>query len=73
MGEFTRESSKKIPLNELLKKIDVTEFSGVQRISARTGKDLLTKVKTKFKPTIYDDTIEGVSGFKEYETQKKQS
>lgn len=71
MGEFTKESSKKIPLNKLLEKIDITEFSGVQRISARTGKDLLTKIKTKFKPTIYDNTIEGVSGFQRVQKAEK--
>jgi hypothetical protein len=64
IGVFTKKSAtKKIPLDELLNKLDITEFSGVQRISVRTGKDLLIKAKTKLKPTIYDDSLESVSGF----------
>ena len=63
IGVFAKKSSKDIPLDELLAKLDVTEFEGIQRVSLRTGKDLVTKAKKAVKPTIYDDSIESVTGF----------
>jgi hypothetical protein len=71
INEFTKKTREKTSLNELLSKIDVTEFSGVQRISVKTGKDLVTKISKKIKPTIYDNSLESISGFGQVKEAEK--
>jgi len=56
-------AKKTTKFDKVLDQIDVAKFEGVQRIKMRTGKDFLEKIGETIKPSVYDDSLESISGF----------